>query len=215
LLSQAGVPVPRLVQATIAPPVAFTIPDQIFLGSFTPEGQPLPPIFVPQADANAPPGTISLFGSVDAAYTILRVARRAGVCELGLRDGLPCAIDANCAPTGTCHTVCVGGTNADAPCAADVECTDGGVCGQLYPDFGPLTGGGPLILTRAAPAFCQITHAACSSNAECPTAGDACTIYAFQAQTPVPLASLSAGTNDLFAFTALEAADSKDRNGDN
>src|SRR5688572_17802528 len=50
LLSQAGVPVPRIVAAAFAPPVGFAIPDQVFLGSFTPEGQPLPPVFVPQAD---------------------------------------------------------------------------------------------------------------------------------------------------------------------
>jgi Tol biopolymer transport system component len=110
--------------------------------------------------------------------------------------------------------VCVGGSNVDGSCTADTDCTGGGVCGQLYPDFAALTGGGPLVLPRALPKFCQITHAACSSNADCGTPGDACTAYAFQAQIPVPLASLTAGTSDLFAFTALEAADLNDRNGD-
>ena len=214
LLSQAGVPVPRIVAASFAPPVGFAIPDQVFLGSFTPEGQPLPPVFVPQANAMAPPGTISLYGSVDAAYTILRVARRAGLCQGGLRDGLRCAIDTDCPPVGTCQTVCVGGASADAACTTNTDCT-GGVCGQLYPDFGPLTGNGPLVLNRTTPKLCQITHAACTSNADCPTLGDACTSYALEAQTPVPLESLSAGTGELFAFTAVESADTTDRNGDN
>src|SRR5262249_50023840 len=104
LLSQAGVPVPRLLHVALKPPIAFSVPDQVFLGSFTPEGQPLPPIFVPQTDTTAPPGTLSLFGSVDAAYTILRLARRAGLCQGGPRAGLRCSIDADCLGGGTCPT---------------------------------------------------------------------------------------------------------------
>jgi hypothetical protein len=214
LTSDAGVPVPRLLHAALKPPVAFTIPDQVFLGSFTPEGQPLPPVFVPQADTTLSSDTIALFGSVDAAYTILRIARRAGACQGGSRAGLPCAIDADCLAGSTCATVCVGGSNPGAACTDNTGCT-GGACGALYPDFGPLTNGGPLVLPRVATAgFCQISHVACTSNAQCTTMGDSCTNYAFEAQTPVPLESLTAGTSDLFAFTALEAADTTDRNGD-
>ncbi|HLY36895.1 MAG TPA: hypothetical protein VKU61_02595, partial [Candidatus Binatia bacterium] len=214
LKSQAGVPIPRLLHAALKPPVPFTIPDQVFLGSFTPEGQPLPPVFVPQADLTLSSDAITLFGSVDAAYTILRIARRAGACQGGQRAGLACSADADCLAGATCATVCVGGSNTGGLCAADRDCP-GGTCGTLYPDFGPLTNGGPLVLPRAtASGFCQITHAACTSNAQCPTAGDTCTNYAFEAQTPVPLESLTAGTADLFAFTALEAADTTDRNGD-
>ena len=77
------------------------------------------------------------------------MARRSGICQLGPRDGQRCAIDADCAAGGTCHTVCVGGASADTPCAADTDCTGGGVCGQLYPDFGGLTNGGPLVLPRS------------------------------------------------------------------
>src|SRR5262249_22734956 len=122
LLSQMGVPVPRLVRATIEPPIPFTIPDQVFLGSFTPKGQQLPPVFVPQTDANQAPGTIALFGSVDAGYTVLRVARRAGLCQSGPRNQLRCSVDADCAPDGTCDTVCVGGSNQDALCTTNASC---------------------------------------------------------------------------------------------
>jgi hypothetical protein len=215
LLSQEGVPVPRLLHAALKPPVAFDVPDQVFLGSFTPEGQPLPPVFVPQADTTLSGDTIALFGSVDAGYTILRIARRAGACQGGSRAGLPCAIDADCFAGAVCTTVCVGGSNAGALCTDDTTCP-GGACGTLYPDFGPLTAGGPLVLPRVSTSgFCQISHVPCTSNAQCTTMGDACTGYAFEAQTPVPLESLSAGTSDLFAFTALESADVTDRNGDN
>jgi hypothetical protein len=217
LLSQVGVPVPRLVRATVESPVPFTIPDQVFLGSFTPEGQPLPPVFVPQADPTLPPGTIGLFGSVDAGYTVLRIARRSGVCQGGARDTLRCTTDLDCLPAGVCHTVCVGGTNPDTFCATGSDC-NGGACGQLYPDLGSSTGGGPLVLPRIDGAgVCQITHATCShatEGSDCPTVGDKCVDYAFEAQTPVPLESLSSGTTSLFAFTALEALDATDRNGD-
>jgi len=213
LLSQVGVPVPRLVRATIASPVPITIPDAVFLGSFTPEGQPLPPVFVPQADTTQPAGTIGLFGSVDAGYTVLRIARHSGICQGGQRAGLRCTNAADC-PGGTCASVCVGGTNADATCTTPGDC-NGGVCGNLYPDFGFATGGGPLVLPRVnGSGFCQIARTACSGDGDCLGAGDKCTDYAFEAQTPVPLESLAAGTGDLFAFTALEALDLKDRNGD-
>src|SRR5581483_11285953 len=175
---------------------------------------PLPPIFVPQTDATQPAQTVGLFGSVDAAYTVLRIARRSGVCQGGGRAGLPCAADTDCPSGGTCHDVCVGGSDADALCPPS-PCT-GGACGRLYANFGPLTNGGPLVLPRAAGAgICQVApHAACSNDGNCPAVGDRCVEYAFEAQTPVPLESLSAGTDDLFAFTALEAADGVDRNGD-
>src|SRR5262249_12760124 len=216
LLSQLGVPVPRLVRATIQPPMPFTIPDQVFLGSFTPEGLPLPPVFVPQTDANQAPGTIALFGSVDAGYTVLRVARRSGLCQSGPRDELRCSVDADCAPGGTCNTVCVGGSNPDTPCTTNADCT-GGACGELYPDFGLLTEGGPLVLRGTGDSgFCQLPpHAACTSAPDdCPSNLDGCFDYALEAQTPVALESLTSGTADLFAFTALEAVDTIDRNGD-
>src|SRR5262249_31168283 len=95
------------------------------------------------------------------------------------------------------------------------DCT-GGACGELYPDFGPLTEGGPLVLPRTGGSgFCQLPpHAACTSAPDCPANLDGCFDYALEAQTPVALESLTSGTADLFAFTAWEAVDTIDRNGD-
>jgi hypothetical protein len=217
LLSLDGIPVPRLLRATLRPPKAFSIPDQVFLHSFTPEGLPLPPVFVPQNDPKQPTGTIALFGSADASYTILRLARRSGYCQTGPRFGQRCAVDNDCdvAQTGVCHTLCVGGSNSGLPCDSDGDCKDHGVCGQLYPDFGVLTNGGPIVLGRSSTqGFCQLSQFPCTSDGGCPAMGDKCVNYAFEAQTPVPLESLSAGTDDLFAFTALETIGEAQRNGD-
>jgi len=219
LQSTAGVPVPRLIRAAIAlpaPVTQLTIPDQVFLGSFTPEGQPLPPIFVPQQadDATQAPGTLGLLGSVDAAHTVLRLARRSGRCQGGDRDTLPCTTDADCVPGGACTTVCVGGTNDGQFCVTSATC-NGATCGQLYPDLGAVTGGGPLVLPRTAPpGFCQLApHPACTSNADC--SDNSCVDYALEAETPVALESLTSGTADLFAFTGVEnVATGQDLDGD-
>src|SRR5262249_7868730 len=48
LVQLAGVPVPRLIHAAIQSPLPFATPAQVFLGSYTPEGAKLPPIFEPQ-----------------------------------------------------------------------------------------------------------------------------------------------------------------------
>src|SRR5262245_7273112 len=42
LVSDAGVPVPRLLRTRIKSPVPFELPDQVFLGSFSPEAGRLP-----------------------------------------------------------------------------------------------------------------------------------------------------------------------------
>ncbi len=73
LVRHEGRPVPRLVTAELKLP--FTIPDDSYVSSYAPEGGVLAPIFEPQFDPNAPVGTIKLFGSADAPYTILRIAR--------------------------------------------------------------------------------------------------------------------------------------------
>jgi hypothetical protein len=50
LTSDQGLPVPRLVRFRTKSPLPFTVPGQVFLGSFTPEGGKLPPILEPQFD---------------------------------------------------------------------------------------------------------------------------------------------------------------------
>ncbi len=211
LVRDAGVPVPRLLRARFASPVPITIPDQVFLGSFTPEGGRLPPILEPQADPSpVATNVVTLFGSVDAPYTILQMARRHGTCAGGANDGARCAFAADC-PLGTCGTSCV-----DAPavaCTTDAQCPSGR-CGVLF-DVAPLVASGrPLVLPRLLPQFCQLPpNAACASVADCPGVGNQCVSYAFEAQNPVPLEGLAA-SGAARAFTVRETIDTVDRNGD-
>ena len=75
-----------------------------------------------------------------------------------------------------------------------------------------------MILTRqtsGADAICQVApHADCTNDAQCTGTGDPCVSYAFEATTPVPLESLTAGSTDVFAFTVNEAVALRDLNGD-
>src|SRR5205814_1794922 len=159
----------------------------------------------PNSDV-ADPGVMALFGSADAPYTILRLARRAGTCACGTKTGQACVLNSDCPdPTNgcgspvRCPTSCVGGTNAGATCTTDGDCSGGGRCGALFPDFRPFAkSGGALILTRqtsGADAICQVApHADCTNDAQCTGTGDPCVSYAFEATTPVPLESLTAGS---------------------
>jgi hypothetical protein len=243
LIRQDDVPVPRLIRATIKSPLPFPVPDAAFLASYTPEGAKLPPIFEPQSDPQiADPDVITLFGSADASYTILRFARRAGICEGGSLDGSACSTDLDCRG-GTCPTTCVGGLAADTVCTSDAECTGGGRCGALFTDFRPLSAyGGPLPLRRQAAGSCFLPpHASCAGPGDCPAPGDvcigagicqldphepcaddgdcpgdgnACVTYAFEATTAIPLESLTSGSTDVFSFTVNESTRLSDDNGD-
>ena len=187
ILVPSSVPVPRLLQVQVASPVAFTIPDQVFVGSYTPEGGKLPPIFEPKVNLGGPSNVATLFGSVDAPYTILRFGRNIGTCTGGSRDTLQCETDIDC-PGGSCA-----------------------LSGSLF-DFSLLTNAGPLVLPRTLPQICQDTGTTCS--ADCGVDGP-CVSYALQAQAPVLLDSLRQQSDTLRAFTANEAVDLADRNGDN
>ncbi|MCC6848671.1 MAG: PD40 domain-containing protein [Deltaproteobacteria bacterium] len=214
-------PVPRLLRATIEPPVPVTIPSNVFLSSLTTEGQRLPPIFEPQTDPSAGATTaLEFFGSVDVRQTVLRIAQRRGVCQGGVEDGRDCngALDCN---GSTCADVCVGGANDRSPCGDDGDCP-GGRCGALYDAsaFAMLADdGGAVILPRSAPSgvegVCeQPDHAVCASDAQCPASGDACVLYALEAQNAVSLDSLESKTDEMFVLTGAEAVDGVDRNGD-
>ncbi len=211
LVDDGGVPVPRLVRTRLGSPLPFTVPGQAFLGSFTPEGGLLPPILEPQLDPTvAAPDVVTLFGSVDAPYTVLRVAKRHGTCQGGSEAGARCASNLDC-KGGLCATSCV-----DAPataCTVDGDCPSG-ACGRLF-DFAPLVASGaPVVLPRSVPRFCQLPpHAACAGPGDCPAAGDACVVYALEATTPVPLDGLAA-SQTARTFTISEAIDGVDRNGD-
>lgn len=180
VLVPSSVPVPRLLRATLRSPLPFAIPNQDFVGSFSPEGGQLPPIFEPQIDPSAPSGVVTLFGSVDAPYTILRFARR----------------------------YCAG--SPSTPCTADGQCGGNGPCSGEVFDFGT---GGFLALPRTAlaPGICQDTASSCTSDC----GGDGpCVSYALEAQAPVTLDSLAVQTSTMRSFTASEAIDQQDRNGD-
>ncbi len=211
LAANVDVPVPRLMRTRLASPLPFQIPDQVFLGSFTPEGGLLPPILEPQLDPTVLAANVfTMFGSVDAPYTTIRVARRHGTCVGGDVAGARCATDVDC-KGGTCGTSCVEAPGT--PCTTDGDCPSG-ACGALF-DLTALTAGGAaMVLPRATPQFCQLPpHAICDDPGDCPGPGDACVTYAMEAELLVPLDGLAA-SDTTRTFTVSEAIDGVDRNGD-
>jgi len=212
ILIPGSVPIPRLLRARFKSPLPFSIPDQVFSGSFTPEGGKLPPIFEPTIDPTGmSPDTVALFGSVDAPYTILRVARRHGTCQGGPNEGKLCAADLDC-PRGTCPTTCVAAPGTQ--CTNNMQCAPGDRCGTLF-DFSPAASPGPLVLPRpflGGTGICQDSGAICNSS-PC-GGGDPCVFYALEAQSPVALDSLTLKTDVVRGFTTAEAIDGQDRNGD-
>jgi len=212
VLIPGPVPVPRLLRARLLSPLPFDVPDAVFSSSYTPEGGKLPPIFEPQiAPAGANPNVVSLFGSADAPYTILRIGRRHGTCDGGANNGEPCNVNVDC-PGGTCPTTCVG--DPAMQCSSDGECGGNGPCGALF-DFGPLLGTGPLLLPRprVAPLDGMCQEDATTCTADCGLDGP-CVNYAFEAEPPVDFSSLDLGTDVLRSFTASESVVGQDLNGD-
>ncbi len=224
LANQIDLPVPRLLRATAFSPILLPTPPSANLGSFTPEGAPLPPIFEPKATDASGAAVLSLFGSVDAPYTVLRLARRAGVCACGTNNGARCVLNSDCpgacAPGQVrCPVACVGGSEDGADCSLDGHCAGGGRCGVLFADFQPLAKpGGPLALTRVesgADGICQLDpNGTCDADAECSGVGDPCVGYAFEANTPVSLESLGSGSTEIFSFTVNETVAARDLNDD-
>ncbi len=208
LVRDQGIPVPRLVRARFRSPPPFTlsIPDSTFLGSFSPEGRALPPILESQRDPTAASNTLTLFGTADASYSVIRLLRRHGTCQGGARNGEPCSSTSDC-PNGACPTTCVG--KPSKTCATDPDCGDNGPCGSLF-DFGPLASSGLLAVPRLGPGFCQESLTSCATDADCATV---CVLYALEAEPPVPLDGLAA-SDDARAFVARESIDAKDRNAD-
>jgi cysteine-rich repeat protein len=206
-------PVARLIHLSLKPPLPLTVPDQVFLGSYTPEGGKLATIFEPQFDPTVlDPSVVTLFGKTDAPYTVLRLARRHGTCSGGARDGERCATIVDC-PGGTCPTSCVG--DPAIACTDNADCGVNGFCGELF-DYSALTEGGGLVVVprSSTDGICQLDpHPSCSGPGDCGGVGDTCVSYALEAQTPIPLEGLQQSV-DVNAFTIDERIDLRDRNGD-
>ncbi len=212
LTSDQGLPVPRLIRFRTKSPLPFTVPGQVFLGSFTPEGGRLPPILEPQRDPTVvDPDVFTAFGSVDAPATVVRIARFHGTCVGGDLAGSRCSRALDCRG-GACERSCV-----DEPttlCPFGTECSSG-ACGELFDLDALAPTGGPVVLARATELFCQLPpHQDCAGNPGlCAGIGNACVAYALEAQSPVPLDGLVASeTARTFAFR--ESIDGVDRNGD-
>ena len=210
VLVPASIPVPRLLKARLHSPLPFALPDQVFSGSFTPEGGALPPIFEPIVDPTASdPNVVSLFGSVDAPYTILRLARRHGTCDGGNHDGARCANNLDCVGR-PCVTSCLG--DPSKQCSSDAQCGSDAPCGENF-DVSATLGAGPLLLPRSftGAGVCQEGGQLCTNTC---AMVDPCVNYALEALAPVDLETLRTETNLVRAFTASEAVDLADRNGD-
>jgi len=198
LVQQNQIPVPRLMRTTIdVPALPLKIPGKSFVASYTPEGGLLPPIFEPQFVAQAVSGALTLFGSADAPYTVLRLARRSETfqeCTGGANDAGPCneaedcpgacsndasqscTVDADCGSGNTCGvpgtcgpTVC--SNNAAVACNHDAQCAGGGCGPQLFDvrllGFG---GTGPVTIARLASA------GICQQSVLPPATGNMCTV---------------------------------------
>ncbi len=209
-----GEPAARLVRANIAFDLAIT--GSTFVGSFSPEGRKLDPVFEPKETVGS---YLQLFGTADAPYTILRVARGSDTgqaCLAGANAGMPCNIDSEC-PGGTCEpTSCVGGAFNGSSCSGPFDCPDG-FCGDSLFDFSILVsegGIGPVILPRSAnglTGMCQDNPSA-SCSGDCGIDGP-CVFYKLEAGPPVPLEDLVA-RDELADMTITERIDGIDRNDD-
>ena len=160
-----GVPVPRLIRTRIASPLPFAIPDQVFLGSFTPEGGLLPPILEPQLDPTvAAPDVVTFFGSVDAPYTTIRVARRHGTCVGGDADGARCTTSVDC-KGGLCETLVRRRTRARS-CSDRRRLPERRLRRAVRPVEPHRHRRPARAAARCVPQFCQLApHGACTSNA--------------------------------------------------
>jgi hypothetical protein len=210
-----GEPVARIVRGTLAFPV--TPPGQSFVASYSPEGRKLAPVFEPKESGG---DALTLFGSADAPYTILRVARGSDVgrqCNGGANGGQPCNVADECLG-GTCaQSVCAGGSSSGSPCRSDSECPGGGLCGPKLFDFSVLAvddGTGPAILPRSADGAFGICHddvgVECTSNCG---PGGPCVTYKLEAGVTVPLDSL-VPRDEIGELTATERIDGIDLNKD-
>lgn len=205
-----GLPIPRLVRTTTTleafdvtpgrtgdPPIR--IPSEAFVNSFSPRGFPVAPVFAPLNDATDA-GQTQLFGSVDAPFGVIRIARRAD----GLKEcvattgpsGTPCFADADCGAGATCEPARCrdGAAVTNTTCSSDATCVTavgpGAQCGPALFDFA----------RRASGEGCGPVEVLPNE-------------YTAKAGELVPLEALIE-TDAFFAFGRLERFENADLNGD-
>ncbi len=202
-IQQSEVPVPRLVNgASLFPafsgsPDPVKIPGDSFVNSFSVRGFPLAPVFAPLNDETQ--DQAALFGSVDAPFDVLRIARRSPefrecLDSAGAAVGVPCTRDDECPTDSTCGAVgsafCRLGTTPTATnCSSDADCAGlgaGAECGPAlfaFEDRFSGEGCGPILVPPSQ--------------------------YTAEASQPVPLEGLIEGDN-FYAFTRVEALEGMD-----
>jgi Tol biopolymer transport system component len=227
VLVASAVPVPRLLRGSSSVDAGLSsgpvhIPGGEFLGSFTLEGAPLPPVFVPQLDPQAS-NELTLFGSSDTPQSVLRLARKSPIahaCVGGPSAGRPCTTDEECQPGSCTQATCVGGANAGQLCGDDTDCP-GSECGPALFEFRTslVEGAGPVVVPRAlvagAAGVCRDggdAGQACVAPGTC-AGGAPCVDYRAAAEDPVPLEGLT-GTDQVFTLTEDEGIAGRDLNGD-
>lgn len=124
------------------------VPGRAFLASYSPRGQRLAPLFEVQLEPTS--NDLALFGTADAARSVLRIARRSRdgrACDGGAEAGRPCHGDEDCGGGRCAQATCTAGARAGLHCTADPECP-GGECGPSLFDFSTRLrdGIGPIVL---------------------------------------------------------------------
>ncbi len=118
---------------------SLVLPSGAFVSSLSSTGANLDPIFDPRLGAADSGAAVTLLGSVDAPFSVIRVARFRGACA----DGTPCTSRLDC-----------GGAACDATCSDGGQCGCGAEpCGQLF-DFASRTTDrvGRVTLDTSSPA---------------------------------------------------------------
>ena len=232
------VPVPRLLDAE-SMVAAFDgiagvlrVPGSAFLDSFSPEGRKLPPLFEQHTNLTSAE-VFRLFGSADAARTVLRIRRRGrrGVCALTARA---CESDAQC-PTGErCrrYLACQGGASDGTPCngndgadattsscgtgacgvTACTVCAAGSRAGQAC--RAPFDCGDDGILGPGI--ACEPGLDACADDGDCPNSQCGPALFDFGARLtaevgPVQVTDVEAVAGDPVPLTGFVQGDESDK----
>ncbi len=200
------VPIARSVKATLLANAfagsdrRLEIPSDDFLGSFSPDGRKLPPIFTPLHDPTAV-GEVKLFGSADAPRTVLRLARLR--CVGGVDDGKPCngGWAGECSG-GACETDrCIGGPHDGAPCRPGSNDCDAAPCDRGLFDLTD------RLADPGVGAVGSVELARCDASARTPDCVTA------SAHDPVALDGFIESPS-MFALVGEEAIAERDLNGD-